>query len=100
MLLAGYEEERSAERVRAQRRAAADELDRIPEEEDSDEGEEEEEEEEEEQVQPPVEEDSVEDAKTWFLRRVRERFIYGLLEVRQASSLSCGSVFPTVASVN
>lgn len=99
MLLAGYEEERSAERVRAQRRAAADELDRIPEEEDSDEGEEEEEEEEE-QVQPPVEEDSVEDAKTWFLRCVRERFIYGLLEVRQTSSLSCVSVFTTVSSVN
>ena len=94
MLLAGYEEERSAEHVRAQRRAAADELDRVPEEEDSDEEEEEEEKEEEEEVQPPAEDESVEDAKAWFLRRVRERFIYGLLEVRQASIPPCGSVLP------
>ena len=85
MLLAGYEEERSAEHVRAQRRAAVDELDRVPEEEDSDE--EEEEEDVREDVPPAAEEESVEDAKAWFLRRVRERFIYGLLEVRRASTL-------------
>ncbi|KZT72502.1 hypothetical protein DAEQUDRAFT_754978 [Daedalea quercina L-15889] len=80
MLLGGYEEERSAEHVRAQRRAAAEELDRVPEEEDSEE-EEEETEEEEEGVQPqPEEEESTDDTKAWFLRRVRERLIYGLLE--------------------
>ncbi|KAH9844148.1 uncharacterized protein C8Q71DRAFT_731475 [Rhodofomes roseus] len=74
MLLGGYEEERSAEHVRAQRRAAADEWDRVPEEEESDE-------EEGDETQPPPEGDeSAEDVKAWFLRRVRERFIYGLLE--------------------
>ncbi|KAI0729342.1 hypothetical protein C8Q72DRAFT_312437 [Fomitopsis betulina] len=84
MLLAGYEAERSAEHVRAQRRAAMDELDRVPEEEESDDDDDEEEEEgkeeEREESQPPVEEESIEDTKAWFLRRVRERFIYGLLE--------------------
>lgn len=102
MLLAGYEAERSAEHVRAQRRAAMDELDRVPEEEESDDDDEEEEEgkeEEREESQPPVEEESIENTKAWFLRRVRERFIYGLLEVRPASiplwKSGLSTVFPS-----
>jgi hypothetical protein len=73
-LLGEFEEEREAERVRVIRRMQAnDEF--IPEEEDSDS--------EEEDRAPEIQEvdESPEEAKTLFERRIKERFIYGLLEV-------------------
>ncbi|KAH9951735.1 hypothetical protein B0H21DRAFT_188737 [Amylocystis lapponica] len=75
MLLAGYEEERESHRVRQLRREHAEFLESLPEEEDESEDEDEQ--------TPPVEaeaEDNSGDAQEWFLRSVRERFIYGLLE--------------------
>ena len=78
-LLGGYEEEREAERVRTIRRREAERLEELPEEdEDTDE---EEEEEEEEASQPAETEESPEEAREIFLRLVKEKFIYGLLEV-------------------
>ncbi len=72
-LLGNYEEEREAERVRNLRRSImSDENDFVPEE-DSDEDEE-----------GPAyipEQDTLEETKTLFERRIRERFIYGQLEV-------------------
>lgn len=77
-LLRDYEEEREAERVRNIRRAqmAAEQDEFIPEEEDdSDED-------------PPVtlEEENDADLKEEFDRRIRERFIYGLLDVSNSFS--------------
>lgn len=70
-LLADYEEERDAERMRALRRErAADNF--VPEEEsDIDEDED---------PEPITEPENEEEAQASFERRVRERFIYGLLE--------------------
>lgn len=82
MLLGGYEEERESERVRMIRRAQAEEIDSLPEEDESSD------EEDELENPPPEEEESLEDTKGWFLRRIRERFIYGLLEVRSLR-ISC-----------
>ncbi|PCH41512.1 hypothetical protein WOLCODRAFT_131970 [Wolfiporia cocos MD-104 SS10] len=72
MLLGGYEEERESERVRSIRRAQAEALESLPEEDESsdEDGEE----------QPLEEEESPEDVQSWFIRRIREQFIYGLLE--------------------
>ncbi|KZT13087.1 uncharacterized protein LAESUDRAFT_754103 [Laetiporus sulphureus 93-53] len=72
MLLGGYEEEREAERVRTLRRKQAEELESLPEEDDSSDEEEDEE--------PPEEEEPPEDVQALFLRKIRERFIYGFLE--------------------
>lgn len=76
MLLGGYEEERESERVRSIRRAQAEALESLPEEDESsdEDGEE----------QPLEEEESSEDVQSWFIRRIREQFIYGLLEVRSS----------------
>ncbi|THH05911.1 hypothetical protein EW146_g9772 [Bondarzewia mesenterica] len=79
VLLGDYEEEREAERVRTIRRQHAAE-DFVPEEDESDEEEEEEEEEGEAGATPMGENESVEDSQALFQRRIRERFIYGLLE--------------------
>jgi hypothetical protein len=73
-LLGEFEEEREAERVRVIRRMQTSE-EFIPEEEDSDS--------EEESEAPEIQEmdESPEEAKMLFERRIKERFIYGLLEV-------------------
>lgn len=77
-LLAGYEEEREAERVRTIRRQRAEYIESLPEEdEDTDD--------EEEEVTMP-QEPSTAESEASFLRRVKERFIYGLLEVRPCAS--------------
>ena len=69
-LLGGYEEEREAERARMLRRERAIVNDFVPEEdESSDEGE-----------SDVAMEETLEDSKTLFERRIRERFVYGLLE--------------------
>ncbi|KAK0206415.1 hypothetical protein DFS33DRAFT_1272898 [Desarmillaria ectypa] len=76
-LLGGYEEEREAERVRSIRREEAKE-EFVPEEDESDSDEDESE-----QVSNALanlEFESEGDQKIFFLRRVKERFIYGLLE--------------------
>lgn len=73
-LLGGYEEEREAERVRDLRRHQAEYFESLPEED------EESDEEDEESVAAEDTENAV-DAEEWFLRRIKERFIYGLLEV-------------------
>lgn len=70
-LLGEFEEEREAERVRDIRRKQATE-EFIPEEEDSDS---------EEEIEIPEMDESPDETKTLFERRIRERFIYGLLEV-------------------
>ncbi|CCM04048.1 uncharacterized protein FIBRA_06207 [Fibroporia radiculosa] len=75
MLLGGYEEEREAEHVRSLRRAQAEELESLPEEDESSD-----EEEGEEPLPLPDEEEPYEDSRTLFLRKIKERFIYGLLE--------------------
>lgn len=77
-LLGDYEEEREAERVRNLRQSRTLPLkdDFVPEEEDSSESEQEEIK----NVQPP-EQETDEQVRTLFERRIRERFIYGLLEV-------------------
>jgi len=73
-LLGGYEEEREAERLRVLRRQQVGLEASLPEEdEDTDD------EEEEEQVNA-IEEDAPEVSQAMFLRRIKERFIYGLLE--------------------
>jgi hypothetical protein len=75
-LLGGYEEEREAERVRNLRRRRIGEDDAfVPEEEDS-----EDEDEGNKNMQPP-EQETDEQVKDLFERRIRERFIYGLLDV-------------------
>ncbi|KAG0709792.1 hypothetical protein DFH29DRAFT_885811 [Suillus ampliporus] len=74
-LLGDFEEEREAERVRFIRRTQAND-DFVPEEEDSDS----EEEYEFPKTQEVEESESPEEAKALFERRIRERFIYGLLE--------------------
>jgi hypothetical protein len=74
-LLGDYEEEREVERVRNLRLSQTNDF--LPEEEDS---EDEEEEEENKNIKPP-EQDTDEQVKTLFERRIRERFIYGLLDV-------------------
>lgn len=79
-LLGGYEEEREAERVREIRRREREIEESLPEE-DEDTDDEEEEETAPSQDAQAVEE-SPEEMKASFLRLVRERFIYGLLEVR------------------
>lgn len=72
-LLGDYEEEREAERVRNLRRSRMPSEDEfVPEEDSDDDGE------------GPTyiqEQETIEEAKTLFERRIRERFIYGLLEV-------------------
>ncbi|KAK0468220.1 uncharacterized protein EV420DRAFT_1503399 [Desarmillaria tabescens] len=76
-LLGGYEEEREAERVRNIRRDEAAKEEFIPEEDESSD------EDESEQVSSALanlEFESEGDQKILFLRRVKERFIYGLLE--------------------
>lgn len=75
-LLSMYEEEREAERVRSIRRHAAEVAESLPEE-DSDSDSEESELE----SDTPEEDESPAAAQASFLRRVRERFIYGLLDV-------------------
>lgn len=77
-LLGEYEEEREAERVRTLRRERAVPEEFVPEEDESDEDEEDE------HVLdvPTLEPETQEEAKASFERRIRERFIYGLLEVR------------------
>ncbi|KAG7449093.1 uncharacterized protein BT62DRAFT_929082 [Guyanagaster necrorhizus] len=77
-LLGGYEEEREAERVRSLRREEAGKEEFIPEEDESDSDEDESE-----QVSNALanlEFEAEEDQKILFLRRVKERLIYGLLE--------------------
>ncbi|CAL1701037.1 unnamed protein product [Somion occarium] len=72
-LLGAYEEEREAERFRSIRRHEAELAESLPEEdEDTDEDEE--------PGAAPLEELTPEDAQELFLRRVKERFIYGLLD--------------------
>lgn len=73
-LLGGYEEERESERVRTIRRQRAEYLESLPEED---------EESDEEAVELPVPQElsPAENAET-FLRVIKERFIYGFLEVR------------------
>ncbi|TCD70405.1 hypothetical protein EIP91_003486 [Steccherinum ochraceum] len=78
-LLGGYEEEREAERVRGVRRREAEERDALPEEDEDTDDEEFEEEMRAAASTAPVEE-SPEEMKAAFLRVVKERFIYGLLE--------------------
>lgn len=88
-LLGGYEEEREAERVRNIRRKEAERLEELPEE---DEDTDEEEEEDQEISQPAVTEENAEETREIFLRLVKEKFIYGLLEVRITTfSLPCQS---------
>ncbi|TFY83057.1 hypothetical protein EWM64_g955 [Hericium alpestre] len=72
-LLGGYEEEREAERIRSVRREQAMHDEFIPEEDD------ESDEEEDESAPVPPEPESLEEIQGVFLRRIRERFIYGLL---------------------
>lgn len=72
-LLGGYEEERRAERARDLRRQQREWEESLPEEdEDTDD---------EEYAQGDPEELSPSEAAALFLRRVKERFIYGLLDV-------------------
>ena len=80
-LLGGFEEEREAERVRTIRRREAELREELPEEdEDTDE------EEEEENVAVAAQaEENLEEMKKWFLRLIKEKFIYGLLEVCQGT---------------
>lgn len=80
-LLGGYEEEREAEKVRVMRRREAEIAESLPEE-DEDSSDEEE--------LPPVnvEDESPEVAQTWFVRLIKERFIYGLLDVGSCSRIS------------
>ena len=77
-LLGDYEEERAAERFRMERRRREVEEPFIPEE-DEDTSDEED------LVSAPPEEESPEEARLAFERLVRERFIYGLLDVNKSS---------------
>ncbi|KAF4619531.1 hypothetical protein D9613_005257 [Agrocybe pediades] len=77
-LLAEYEEEREAERIRELRRSRAPAQDEFVPEEDSDSDEEDEEDER--ATHEPPEEESPAQAKASFERLLRERFIYGLLD--------------------
>lgn len=78
ILLGDYEEERTAERFRTERRRREAEEPFIPEEdEDSTSGEED-------LTSTPPEEDSPEEARSAFERLIRERFIYGLLDVDES----------------
>lgn len=80
-LLAEYEEERESERVRTARRQRAEYIDSLPEEdEDTDD--------EEEEIPIPYEPSPVESEET-FLRIVKERFIYGFLEVCTCFLIVC-----------
>jgi hypothetical protein len=76
-LLGGYEEERAAERFRTERRRREVEEPFIPEE-DEDTSDEED------LAPAPREEESPEEARLTFERLVRERFIYGLLDVSKS----------------
>jgi len=76
-LLRGYEEERAAERFRMERRRREAEEPFIPEE-DEDTSDEED------LAPAPPEEESPEAARLTFERLVRERFIYGLLDVNKS----------------
>lgn len=74
-LLSGYEEERGAELARNLRRKQREWEESLPEEdEDTDE--------EEDPLSQDLEEMSVHEADSLFARRIKERFIYGLLDVR------------------
>ncbi|KAI0796823.1 hypothetical protein C8Q75DRAFT_802500 [Abortiporus biennis] len=75
-LLGEYAQEREAEKVRAARRAQAELEESIPEEdEDTDD-----EEDAEVSNSNAIDEEPFEDSKAWFLRTVKEKFIYGLLD--------------------
>ena len=79
-LLGGYEEEREAERTRALRRQQREAEESFPEEdEDTDD--------EEAAAEAAKEELTPQEAEQLFKRRLKERFIYGLLEVRICSLL-------------
>ncbi|KAF9821252.1 hypothetical protein IEO21_00860 [Rhodonia placenta] len=88
MLLGGYEEERESERVRNIRRAQAEEIDSMPEEDESSD-------EEEEEILPPEDDESPDDTQAWFLRIIRERFIYGLLEAIDYDKVDWDDVWDT-----
>ena len=72
-LLRDYEEERESERVRNVRRQRAEYIESLPEED--------EESDEDEADLEPIPEPSPAENEEWFLRNVKERFIYGFLEV-------------------
>jgi len=76
-LLRGYEEERAAERFRMERRRGEAEEPFVPEE-DEDTSDEED------PAPAPLEDESPEEARLAFERLVRERFIYGLLDVNRS----------------
>ncbi|OCH90949.1 hypothetical protein OBBRIDRAFT_558466 [Obba rivulosa] len=78
-LLAEYEEEREAERVGTLRRQQAEQLDSLPEESEEEEEEEDEDEDDEVGANDGVEE-TLEDIRDTFMRVIKDRFIYGLLE--------------------
>ena len=81
-LLADYEEERESERVRSVRRQRAEYIESLPEEDDeSDESDED---------LPTPQETSPVENEAMFLRIVKERFIYGFLEVHTYIILACG----------
>ena len=91
-LLGEYEEERESERVRRVRREQRAYEDALPEEdEDTDE--------EEAAQAAAAEEMSPEEARELFLRRVRERFIYGLLDVRSVCASQRGSALTASFSI-
>ncbi|TFK50050.1 hypothetical protein OE88DRAFT_1631806 [Heliocybe sulcata] len=75
-LLAGYEEEREAERMRLMRREHYTNIQVVEEEEE----EEEEDSDDDVYVSGPPEEETEEEARRIFERRIRELFIYGMLE--------------------
>ena len=75
-LLGDYEEERELERVRTVRRQRAEYIESLPEED------EESDEDKDEDDLEPIPEPSPAENEEWFLRNVKERFIYGFLEVR------------------
>ncbi|KAI1786705.1 hypothetical protein LXA43DRAFT_1099002 [Ganoderma leucocontextum] len=74
-LLGDYEEERESERVRTVRRQRAEYIESLPEED-----EESDDEDEDEDDLEPILEPSPAENEEWFLRNVKERFIYGFLE--------------------
>ena len=75
-LLGDYEEERTAERFRMERRRREAEESFIPEEDEDTSGEED--------LTSTPPEDSPEEARSAFERLIRERFIYGLLDVNKS----------------
>ena len=80
-LLGDYEEERTAERFRTERRQREAEEPFIPEEDEDTSGEED-------LAPAPPEEEPPGEARLAFERLIRERFIYGLLDVKKSSCFS------------